>query len=206
MTDPVVHIVDDDEAMRDSLLFLLDASGIKARAYESATEFLDQAASLEPGCILTDVRMPQINGLEMVRRLKAVGVALPVIVMTGHADLALAIEAMRAGVIDFLEKPFEDEALLAALRQALSAGAEDMRREQDRQAVQTRRAALSAREAEVLEGLLAGKPNKIIAFDLGISPRTVEIYRANVMTKMQAASLSELVRMCLLAEGRARSD
>jgi two-component system response regulator FixJ len=203
MTEPVVHIVDDDEAMRDSLLFLLDAEGLKARAYESALAFLDRAGELEPGCILTDVRMPQVNGLEMVRRLKAAGVTLPVIVMTGHADLSLAIEAMRAGVIDFLEKPFEDHALLSALRQALSVGAEDLRREQDRQAVQARRASLSAREEEVLEGLLAGKPNKIIAFDLGISPRTVEIYRANVMTKMQAASLSELVRMCLLAEARA---
>ncbi|NBB17443.1 response regulator [Caulobacter sp. SLTY] len=202
MTEPVVHIVDDDEAMRDSLLFLLDAEGLKARGYESAPAFLDRVGELEPGCILTDVRMPQVNGLEMVRRLKAAGVTLPVIVMTGHADLSLAIEAMRAGVIDFLEKPFEDEALLSALRQALSAGAEDLRREQDRLAVQARRAALSAREGEVLEGLLAGKPNKIIAFDLGISPRTVEIYRANVMTKMQAASLSELVRMCLLAEAK----
>ena len=201
MTDPVVHIVDDDEAMRDSLAFLLEAEGLTTRAYESAMAFLDRLPDLEPGCILTDIRMPQISGLEMVRRLKAAGVTLPVIVMTGHADLALAIEAMRAGVADFLEKPFEDQALLSALRQALSAGAEDLRRQQDRQAFQARRASLSAREEDVLAGLLAGKPNKIIAFDLGISPRTVEIYRANVMTKMQAASLSELVRMCLLADG-----
>jgi two-component system response regulator FixJ len=198
---PVVHIVDDDEAMRDSLLFLLESVGIEARAYDSAPSFLDGLATLEPGCILTDVRMPQINGLEMVRRVKAAGIDLPVIVMTGHADLALAIEAMRAGVVDFLEKPFEDEALLSALRTALSRGEEDRRRAQDRLDVQARRAALSGREAEVLDGLLAGKPNKIIAYDLGISPRTVEIYRANVMTKMQAASLSELVRMCLLADG-----
>lgn len=201
MTETMVHIVDDDEAMRDSLLFLLDSADLPARAYDSAVSFLDALPGLEPGCILTDVRMPQINGLEMVRRVKAAGVDLPVIVMTGHADLALAIEAMRAGVVDFLEKPFEDEVLLTALRSALGQSEADRRRAQDRQDVRDRRAALSGREGEVLEGLLAGKPNKIIAYDLGISPRTVEIYRANVMTKMQAASLSELVRMCLLADG-----
>ena len=196
----VVHIVDDDEAMRDSLLFLLDSAGLEARAYDSAASFLNALPGLEPGCILTDVRMPQINGLEMVRRVKAAGVELPVIVMTGHADLALAIEAMRAGVIDFLEKPFEDEALLSVLRAGLGRGEADRQRAQGRQDVRDRRAALSGREAEVLDGLLAGKPNKIIAYDLGISPRTVEIYRANVMTKMQAGSLSDLVRMTLLAE------
>jgi two-component system response regulator FixJ len=196
-----VHIVDDDEAMRDSLLFLLDSAGLEARAYDSAVSFLEVLPTLEPGCILTDVRMPQVGGLEMVRRVKAAGIDLPVIVMTGHADLALAIEAMRAGVVDFLEKPFADEALLSALHSALGRSEADRQRAQDRQGVRDRRAALSGREAEVLDGLLAGKPNKIIAFDLGISPRTVEIYRANVMTKMQAASLSELVRMCLLAEG-----
>ena len=201
MTDGVVHIVDDDAAIRDSLLFLLESAGLEARAYDSAVSFLEALPTLPPGCILTDVRMPQINGLEMVRRVKAAGVDLPVIVMTGHADLALAIEAMRAGVIDFLEKPFEDEALLSALHSALGRSEADRRRAQDRQDIQGRRAVLSGREAEVLDGLLAGKPNKIIAHDLGISPRTVEIYRANVMTKMQAASLSELVRMCLLAEG-----
>lgn len=201
MSDGVVHIVDDDEAMRDSLLFLLESAGLTARAYDSAMAFLGALPGLEPGCILTDVRMPEINGLEMARRVKAAGVDLPVIVMTGHADLALAIEAMRAGVVDFLEKPFEDDALLSALRSALGQSEEDRRRAQDRLAVRDRRAALSGREAEVLDGLLAGKANKIIAYDLGISPRTVEIYRANVMTKMQAASLSELVRMCLLADG-----
>jgi two-component system response regulator FixJ len=194
----VVPIVDDDEAMRDSLLFLLDSAGLEGRAYDSATSFLNALPGLEPGCILTDVRMPQINGLEMVRRLKAAGVELPVIVMTGHADLTLAIEAMRAGVIDFLEKPFED--LLSVLRAGLGRGEADRQRAQGRQDVRDRRAALSGREAEVLDGLLAGKPNKIIAYDLGISPRTVEIYRANVMTKMQAGSLSDLVRMTLLAE------
>lgn len=196
----VVHIVDDDEAMRDSLLFLLDSAGLEARAYDSAASFLNALPGLEPGCILTDVRMPQINGLEMVRRVKAAGIELPVIVMTGHADLALAIEAMRAGVIDFLEKPFEDEVLLSVLRAGLGRGEADRQRAQGRQNVRDRRAALSGREAEVLDGLLAGKPNKIIAYDLGISSRTVEIYRANVMTKMQAGSLSDLVRMTLLAE------
>jgi len=195
----VVHVVDDDEAVRESLGFLLDTEGFEVRTYESALALLDRRQDLEPGCIITDVRMPQMSGLELIARLKALGADLPVIVMTGHGDVPLAVEAMKAGVVDFIEKPFDDEAMLLAVRTALDrarkAGGEEDAHTQE---IRRRRESLSARETEVLEGLVAGKPNKVIAYDLGISPRTVEVYRANVMTKMQAASLSELVRMALL--------
>ena len=196
----VVHVVDDDDAVRDSLAFLLDTEGLAVRTYESALHLLEGAADLAPGCIVTDVRMPEMNGLELVARLKALGISLPVIVMTGHADVPLAVEAMKAGVVDFIEKPFDDEVMLAAVRAALQQAPQKGGEEDGRIAeINQRLASLSTRESEVLEGLVAGKPNKIIAYDLGISPRTVEVYRANVMTKMQAGSLSELVRMSLLA-------
>lgn len=196
--DMLVHVVDDDVAVRDSIAFLLDTDGIASRTYDSAAALLARSAQLEPGCIVTDVRMPEINGLEMVRRLRERGVLLPVIVITGHADVPLAIEAMHAGVADFIEKPFDDEALLSSVRSALVIGAEV--RDQVAQAsdIITRLDSLSARERQVLDGLVAGHANKVIAYDLDISPRTVEVYRANVMTKMQARSLSELVRMTLL--------
>lgn len=196
--DMLVHVVDDDGAVRDSIAFLLDTDGIASRTYDSAAALLARSAQLEPGCIVTDVRMPEINGLEMVRRLRERGVLLPVIVITGHADVPLAIEAMHAGVADFIEKPFDDEALLTSVRSALVIGAEV--RDQAAQAsdIITRLDSLSARERQVLDGLVAGHANKVIAYDLDISPRTVEVYRANVMTKMQARSLSELVRMTLL--------
>lgn len=197
-SDLLVHVVDDDAAVRESLAFLLDTDGIASRTYESAAALLAHGAQLEPGCIVTDVRMPEITGLEMVRRLKEIGVLLPVIIITGHADVPLAVEALHAGVADFIEKPFDDEALLASVRAALMTGAEV--RDQVTQAadIHARLDSLSARERQVLDGLVAGHANKVIAYDLDISPRTVEVYRANVMTKMQARSLSELVRMTLL--------
>lgn len=200
MAEGVVHVIDDDEAMRDSLAFLLDTAGIEARTYDSAVAFLEHVASLEGGCILTDVRMPEINGLELIERLKAMGVILPVVVMTGHADVPLAIQAMKAGVVDFIEKPFEDEVLLGALRAALDQAEGASARAAELAGIRSKLGSLSPRERDVLEGLVAGRPNKVIAFDLGISPRTVEIYRANLMTKMGAGSLSELVRMRLAAE------
>lgn len=198
MSEPTVHVVDDDDAMRDSLAFLLEATGLEARTYDSAAALLTRVSELEPGCILTDIRMPGMSGLELVRELKSQGVALPIIVMTGHADVPLAIETMKAGVVDFIEKPFDDELLLGAIRGAVSKGLEVAEHEQERSAVQERLASLSPRERDVLNGLIAGHPNKIIAFNLGISPRTVEIYRANLMTKMQARSLSDLVRMSMI--------
>jgi two-component system response regulator FixJ len=198
MSEPTVHVVDDDDAMRDSLAFLLEAAGLEARTYDSAGALLTRVSDLEPGCILTDIRMPGMSGLELVRELKQQGVALPIIVMTGHADVPLAIETMKAGVVDFIEKPFDDELLLGAIRGAVSKGLEVAEHEQERAAVRERLASLSPRERDVLDGLVAGHPNKIIAFNLGISPRTVEIYRANLMTKMLARSLSDLVRMSMI--------
>jgi two-component system response regulator FixJ len=199
-TDLVVHVVDDDPAIRDSLSFLLETTDIAARTYDAAAALLARADRLEPGCILTDVRMPEMNGLEMVRRLTEKGVRHPVIVMTGHADVPLAIEAMRAGVKDFIEKPFDDEALLASIRSALAEGAEALEQEGQGAELRARLDSLSPRERQVLDGLVAGQANKVIAYDLELSPRTVEVYRANVMTKMQARSLSELVRMSMVAQ------
>ncbi|MEJ6790861.1 response regulator FixJ [Brevundimonas sp. BR2-1] len=198
-SEPIVHVVDDDPAIRDSLAFLLDTAGLASRTYESAAALLAHTDTLAPGCIVTDVRMPDMNGLEMVRRLSEMGVRHPVIVMTGHADVPLAIEAVRAGVKDFIEKPFDDEALLSSIRSALASQAGATEREGQDAEVRERLASLSTRERQVLDGLVAGRANKVIAYDLEISPRTVEVYRANVMTKMQARSLSELVRMTILA-------
>jgi two-component system, LuxR family, response regulator FixJ len=199
-SDVVVHVVDDDVAVRKSLAFLLASEGLPARLHESASGFLDDAPRIEAGCIVTDVRMPGIDGIELIRRLKERGIALPVIVMTGHADVPMAVEAMKEGAIDFLEKPFGDEVFLAAVRSALARQEKDSHHGTQITEIQGRFDALSERERQVLEGLVAGKANKAIAYDLGISPRTVEIYRANVMAKMQAKSLSELVRRALLIE------
>lgn len=195
----VVHVIDDDEPVRDSLRFLLESARLTVRTYESAASFLARLPVLEPGCVVTDVRMPEINGIELLRRLNQASSGLPVIVMTGHGDIPLAVETMKLGAVDFFEKPYDDEELLRAVRGALDRHEDDAKRESAKVAVQERLALLSARERQVLDGLIAGQPNKNIAFDLQISPRTVEIYRANVMTKMQASSLSQLVRMALLA-------
>ncbi len=198
--DWVVHVIDDDDAIRDSLAFMLEASGHRVRAYPSAESFLDQPGSFEPGWIVTDVRMPGMSGLDLLRSLAARGLAtLPVIVMTGHGDIPLAVEAMKAGAAEFIEKPFEETRLLAALdasRESLALGDQ---RAAEKLEIAQRIATLSGREKDVLEGLVAGHANKAIAFDLGISARTVEIYRANLMTKMKAGSLSELVRLVLVS-------
>ena len=197
----VVHVVDDDLAVRQSLSFLLASDGLPVRLHESALAFLDAMTDTSTGCIVTDVRMPGIDGIELLRRLKARGFSLPVIVMTGHADVPMAVEAMKEGAVDFIEKPFDDDMFLAAVRSALRLQEQHAQRDAQITEVQARLQGLSERERQVLEGLVAGKANKVIAYDLGISPRTVEIYRANVMTKMQAGSLSELVRMALVAGG-----
>jgi two-component system, LuxR family, response regulator FixJ len=197
--DAIVHVIDDDEAVRQSLEFLLRASGMTARTYESAVAFLNALPAIAAGCIITDVRMPGLSGIELLKRLGEMQVRLPVIVITGHGDVPLAVEAMKVGAVDFLEKPFEDELLLGSVRSALDRAQQNVARDAKRADVDARLATLTNREREVLDGLIAGKPNKIIAFDLAISPRTVEIYRANVMTKMAAASLSDLVRMALVS-------
>ena len=196
---PVIHVIDDDEAARQSLAFLLDCAGLSVVAYESAADFLSAVPAMEHGCIVTDVRMPEMSGVELIGRLKALGVPDPVIVITGHADVPLAIEAMKAGVADFIEKPFSDDAILGAVRAALARDSDRNQAQAERDQILAKLETLSQREREVLDGLVEGHANKVIAFDLDISARTVEVYRANVMTKMQAGSLSELVRMVTIA-------
>jgi len=196
--DFVVHVVDDDEAVRDSLSFTLAASDIKVASYPSALDLLSQVSSLAPGLIITDVRMPGMTGLELVAKLKQLGVGLPVIVLTGHADVAMAVEAMKAGVVDFIEKPFDDAALLAAVEAARQRLQGDAGRLAVRDEILARIGQLTGREKEVFEAIVEGESNKSAALKLGISPRTVEIYRANVMEKMRARTLSDLVRMALL--------
>jgi two-component system, LuxR family, response regulator FixJ len=195
----LVHIIDDDEAVRQSLAFLLGTARIRVRTYESAPAFLSALPGISSGCIITDVRMAEMSGIDLLRRLKEQKVAMPVIVITGHGDVQLAVEAMKIGAVDFIEKPFDDETLLAAVRSALSRAQMDTKQDTERAKLVEKLATLSQRERDVLGGLVAGKANKVIAFDLGISPRTVEIYRANLMTKTGAGSLSHLVRMALLA-------
>jgi len=195
----LVHVIDDDEALRESLTFLLRTANIGVKGFASAAAFLDTLPDASLSCVITDVRMPDMSGIDLLRRLKELKIVTPVIVITGHGDVALAVEAMKIGAVDFLEKPFDDEVLLGSVEGALRQHGGQVRRENERAEIEARLAALSPRERDVLDGLVAGRANKQIAFDLGISPRTVEIYRANLMNKMQAGSLSELVRMALVA-------
>jgi two-component system, LuxR family, response regulator FixJ len=194
----IVHVVDDDEAMRDSMAFLLRAENFQVQTYADAADFLGALPQIKVGCVVTDVRMPGMSGIELLQRLRELKVSLPVIVVSGHGDVPLAVEAMKTGALDFIEKPFDDDVFLRAVRTALGAQAVDSQRQAQKATINSRLESLSNREREVLEGLVAGHPNKTIAYDLGISPRTVEIYRANVMEKMQARSLSDLVRMALV--------
>lgn len=195
----IVHVIDDDEALRDSLTFLLRAADLEVMSHASAAAFLDLLPLTGLTCIITDVRMPGLSGIDLLRRVRELGIEVPVIVITGHGDVPLAVEAMKIGASDFLEKPFDDELLLASVRSALERHDGATKRSAERAQIENKLAALSNRERDVLGGLVAGRANKQIAFDLGISPRTVEIYRANLMNKMQAGSLSELVRMALTA-------
>ncbi|HWS09645.1 MAG TPA: response regulator FixJ [Xanthobacteraceae bacterium] len=194
----IVHVIDDDEALRESLAFLLRTADIETKSYASAAAFLDALPLKGLTCIITDVRMPGLSGIDLLRRVKELGIEVPVIVITGHGDVPLAVEAMRFGAVDFLEKPFDDEILLQSVRAALRQQAGAAKRQSERAEIEGRLAALSPRERDVLGGLVAGRANKQIAFELGISPRTVEIYRANLMDKTQAGSLSDLVRMALI--------
>jgi two-component system, LuxR family, response regulator FixJ len=198
--ESTVHVIDDDEALRDSLTFLLRTARLDVQSYPSATVFLEALPEANLSCVITDVRMPGISGIDLLRRLRERKISVPVIVITGHGDIPLAVEAMRIGAIDFLEKPFDDEVLIASVKAALRQKEGEVKRHGERAEIESRLAALSNRERDVLGGLVAGRANKQIAFDLGISPRTVEIYRANLMSKMQAGSLSDLVRMALIAE------
>jgi|SRR4051794_4315146 two-component system response regulator FixJ len=194
-----VYVVDDDEAMRDSLGFLLGSADFDVAIFESAQHFLDAVSGIGFGCVLSDVRMPGIDGIELLKRLKASHSAFPVLIMTGHGDVPLAVEAMKLGAVDFVEKPFEDDRLIGMIDAALRQAESSARTEAATLDVTARIAALSPRERQVMDGLIAGLSNKLIAREYDISPRTIEVYRANVMTKMQANSLSELVRLAIRA-------
>jgi two-component system, LuxR family, response regulator FixJ len=197
---PLVHVVDDDASLRDSLALLLESAGFRVRTYDSATSFLAAAQDRGVSCVLTDVQMPELNGLELQRRMSALGIGLPVIVMTGHGDVPIAVQALKAGATDFLEKPFEDEQLLSAVKGAIAASKQSRDEAAAVADIAARLVTLTPREREVLERLVAGLPNKTIAYDLGSSPRTVEVHRARVMEKMGARSLAELVRMTIAVE------
>jgi two-component system response regulator FixJ len=195
--DIVVHIVDDEEVVRNALAFLLGTSGFAVRVHESASAFVEVAASIRNGCLITDLRMPDMDGVELLRRLRQMDAMLPAIVISGHGDVQMAVEAMKNGAFDFIEKPFSDEVLIAAIEQAVEQAALRTRDSAATQAILARLASLSERETQVLKGVVEGLPNKVIAYELGLSSRTVEVYRAGLMGKMNAGSLSELVRMVL---------
>jgi len=198
ITEYTVHIVDDEEPVRKSLAFMLTMAGFAVRVHDSATTFLAAAPSLRKGCLITDLRMPDINGVELLRNLRDAGAAMPSIVITGHGDVPMAVDAMKAGALDFIEKPFEENVLIEAIQRAAAELARTKDYE-DADAIRVRLSTLSEREREVFDGVVAGLPNKTIAYDLDISPRTVEVHRANVMAKMEARSLPELVRMAMAA-------
>jgi len=199
--DRLVHIVDDDPAIRRSVGFMLKTSGHRVEVYESGAELLKQSGKLDQGCILLDIRMPGMDGLEVQQALHNEGVGLPVIIMTGHGDVTLAVKAMKAGAVDFIEKPFEKEALLASLDQGFGRLSRKEATDDRKRDAEVRLQALTARERDVLNGLAQGLPNKTIAYDLGISPRTVEIHRANLMTKLEVRSLSEALRIAFASQG-----
>jgi two-component system response regulator FixJ len=194
-----VYIVDDDDAVRDSLSFQLETAGYQVTGFASGTDFLRVAPTLDTGCLILDVRMPEVDGMDLQSRLNDMELGFPVIMMTGHGDVALAVRAMKAGAIDFVEKPFSEEAILESIGLAVSGTRRAGLESRETDAAMARLAALSAREREVMEGLIAGQPNKMIAFELGLSPRTVEVHRSRVMDKTQARSVPELVRLALAA-------
>jgi two-component system response regulator FixJ len=195
-----VYVIDDDEAMRDSLDFLLGSAGFQVALFGSAHHFLDTLSGIDFGCVVSDIRMPGIDGIELLKRLKANHSVLPVVIMTGHGDVSLAVEAMKLGAVDFLEKPFEDDRLIGMIDVALRQTEAGARNEAATFEIASRIETLSPRERQVMKGLVAGLSNKLIAREYAISPRTIEVYRANVMTKMQAGSLSELVRLAMRTE------
>jgi two-component system response regulator FixJ len=198
-SDRTVFVVDDDAAALDSLVMLLRSDGLTSRGFISAHDFLAQFDPEARGCVITDLRMPSMDGVELIKALKAAGCILPVIVITGHADVSRAVDAMKAGATDFLEKPYESEQILRGVRACLEQNDADVDAGAARIRVQRRMDSLTARERQVLDLIMEGASNKVIAAKLAISPRTVEIYRANVMSKMRADSLSELIRTTITA-------
>jgi len=199
MSDDHVFVVDDDADIRDSMRLLLEVAGFKVRSYNSAKHFL---ADDHPkhGCLIADIRMPDMSGLELQIEVTRRHIDLPVIIMTGHGDVPLAVQAMKAGAIDFIEKPFDDDLMLASVRRAMEVGSRARERSAESKAAQDLLSSLTPRERSVLDKLVQGRSNKVVAYELGISPRTVEIHRAHIMSKMEASSLSDLVRVVLAAE------
>jgi two-component system response regulator FixJ len=199
VSDRIIHLVDDDEAIRRSAGFMLKTSGFQVKVYASGVEMLKDAKGITPGCILLDVRMPGMDGLQVQKELQERGIRYPVIVMTGHGDVGVAVQAMKAGAVDFIEKPFEKAVLLSAIEEGFSRLEQSGKSQARAEDARVRLQALTRRERDVLEGLVRGHPNKTIAYDLNISPRTVEIHRANLMTKLEVASLSEALRIAFAA-------
>lgn len=195
----LIYVIDDDEPVRRSTQFMLQAAGYTVESYASAGAFLNDAPNLRPGCVLLDIRMPEMDGLAAQVEIGQLGIALPVIVLTGHGDVSIAVQAMKHGAVDFLEKPFEKSQLLIAIESALE-GLDDRREERISAHDADRRiAALTPRETEVLRGLVSGEPNKRIAYQLGISPRTVEAHRAHLMAKLKVRSFSQALRIAFAA-------
>lgn len=198
--EKLVHVVDDDDGVRRSAAFMLRHAGYRVETHVSGVEFLKDAKNAERGCVLLDIRMPELNGLEVQAEMIARGIDMPVIILTGHGDVGLAVKALRSGAINFIEKPYDKETLLAAIDEAMLRLDRGHDRDMKGKEAKVRLASLTGRERDVLNGLVAGNPNKTIAYDLGISPRTVEIYRANMMEKLRVRSLSEALRIAFIAE------
>jgi two-component system, LuxR family, response regulator FixJ len=200
--DKLVHIVDDDDAVRRSAAFMLRHAGYRTESHISGVCFLKEAGKAERGCVLLDVRMPEMDGLEVQQEMTARGIDMPVVILTGHGDIAIAVKAMRAGAVNFIEKPYEKETLLEAIEEAIARLDRNRDRDLKSHEAKVRLASLTGRERDVLDGLVQGFPNKTIAYDLGISPRTVEIYRANMMEKLRVRSLSQALRIAFIADGQ----
>lgn len=201
MADSTVFVVDDDPAMRASLRWLIESVGLAVVTCSNAREFLDTYRPEQPGCLLLDVRMPGMSGLDLQSELSSRKIALPIVIITGYAEVPLAVRAMKAGAVDFIEKPFSDEALLECIRGAIKRDAERRRIELNRHSIARRLEQLTAREHDVLQRVVLGKSNKVIASELSLATKTVEAHRAHVMEKMQATSLAELIRLAVLALG-----
>ena len=199
MSGELIYVVDDDDAVRAALRALLETAGYRTARFASGVAFLDSLDTVPGACVLLDVKMPELDGLEVQRRLNDRGVTLPVVIVTGHGDIAMAVQAMRAGAVDFLEKPVSRDRLLEAVARAIDIGRNARQDRRERSDIGARLGALTSREREVLEQLVMGRTSKVVAHELGISSRTVEVYRRNVMAKMDANSLSHLVRMTLVA-------
>jgi two-component system response regulator FixJ len=200
--EPLVYVVDDDAAVLDAIRMLLRSVGLRAETYTSATDFLAAFDSDQPGCLVLDIRMPVMSGIELQDRLREIGAMIPVVFVTAHGDIPMAVQAVKAGALDFIPKPFRDQELLDRVQQAIELDLQHRAELSDRAELLRRFGTLTAREREVFQLVAAGKANKVIAADLGISQRTVEIHRGRVMEKMQARSLPQLVRIALQIQGR----